>query len=428
LTVFILIASFTALMLVGVPVVWSMGVASLAALSVGDMSLPTAWLAQQTVRGADSISLAAIPLFLFAGGLMNEGGLTRRIMRVAEDAFGRLQGGLGLVNVATALIYGGISGSATADTAAVASIMIPAMEERGYPRDFAAAVTAASGTLGIIVPPSIVMILYGVLTSTSIGGLFVAGIIPGLFICISFMVTSYIVGRRNGFPKVDHRRPAAEVSLDFLKALPALIMPALVLGSIIGGFATATEAAALAVVYAFLVGFGIYRELPVGALWGVAAETVSTTGATMMIMALATPFAWILTVEQVPMLAASWITDLQASHAVTIALVLSVLKLVGFWLDLGPAMIILAPILRPIGLAAGLGQYQIGVLFTLALGIGLFTPPIGTNIYVVCNIAKIDMWTVSRRLVPYWVASVFCLVALACFSELTEWLPRQFGM
>jgi len=205
-------------------------------------------------------------------------------------------------------------------------------------------------------------------------------------------------------------------------------MPALILSAIVGGFATATEAAALAVLYAFFVGVVIYRELPFGALYGIAVDALSTTGAIMIIMAVATPFAWLLTVARVPVEAASWIVDLHASPAMTIVLVLLLLKVVGFWLDLGPALIILAPILHPIARAAGFGVYQTGLLFILTLGIGLFTPPIGTNIFVVCNIARIDMWAVSRRLAPYWAASVVCVICLAVFSPLTEWLPSLFGL
>ncbi len=203
-------------------------------------------------------------------------------------------------------------------------------------------------------------------------------------------------------------------------------MPLLVLGSIVGGIATATEAAALALVYALLVGFFVYRELPARALPGIALEALSTTGAIMMVMAVATPFAWILTVEQVPMAAAGWIVGLHTSPAATIALILALLKVVGFWLDLGPALIILAPILQPIAHAAGFGDYQIGLLFIVTLGVGLFTPPIGTNIFVVCNVAHIDMWAVSRRLMPFWLASLACIVLLAVFPAFTQWLPGAF--
>ncbi|APW39662.1 C4-dicarboxylate ABC transporter permease [Rhodoferax koreense] len=428
MTVAILIGSFSLMLLIGVPIAWCMGVASILAIYFGHLGLPLEWFAQETLRGADAISLAAIPLFLFAGELMNRGGLTVRIMRLAEHVFGRITGGLALVNVATALVYGGISGSATADTGAVGSIMIPEMAKRGYPKAFAAAVTAASGTLGIIGPQSVVLILYGVLTNTSIGGLLVAAILPGTFIAATFMITSYIVARRHGFPRNDAPVNWREIGRDALGALPALLMPALVLGSIIGGIATATEASALAVVYSFLVGIFVYRELPLRSLYSAAAAAAATTGVIMMIMALATPFAWILTVQQVPTDAAAWITGLHTSPLMTIVMVLLLLKVVGFWLDLGPALIILAPILVPIALDAGMTPYQTGIAFTMTLGIGLFTPPIGTNIFVVCNVAKIDMWSVSVWLVPYWIASVVCVAALVAFPWLNDGLPRLFGV
>lgn len=428
MTVAILIGGFLALLLMGIPVVWAMAVATLAAVAASPLHLPLSWFAQQTLHGANSITLSAIPLFLLAGGVMNSGGLTRRIVGVAEAVFGRVRGGLGLANVATCLVYGGISGSATADTGAVAAIMIPAMEARGYPRDFSSAVTAASGTLGIIVPPSVVIILYGVITNTSIGGLFVAGVLPGLLVSAAFMLVSYVIGVRNGFPRLAQSPGLRGFAIDVTAALPALLMPLLILGAIVGGFATATEAAGLAVIYALAVGLLVYRELRIRDLRGIARDALATTGAIMMVMAVATPFAWVLTVERVPMVAASWISGLHASPAVTITLVLVLLKVVGFWLDLGPALVILGPILHPIARTAGFGEYQIGLLFIVTLGIGLFTPPIGTNIFVVCNVARIDMWAVSRRLAPYWAASVACVVLLALAAPLTEWLPHVFGL
>lgn len=423
----LLFGGFFLLLLLGVPVVWSMAAATIIALIFGDVGVPIGWLAQQTIRGADSISLLAIPLFLFAGELMNRGGLTRQIMRVAEHCFGRLRGGLGLVNVATSFVYGGLTGSATADTGAVAKVMIPAMEERGYPKAFAAAVTAASGTLGIIVPPSVVFIIYGVLTNTSIGGMFMAGIIPGVLLALTFMVAAYLVGVREGFPKQDERPTRKEVLHDLRAALPALAMPLLILGSIISGLATSTEAAALAVIYALLVGSLVYRELSWKALWPSVIEAVSTTGGIMIIMAVAVPFSWLLTVEQVPQTVASWIVDLHGGALLNIVLMVLALLLVGLWLDLGPALIILAPILVPIAQAAGLAPYQTGVLFTVCLGVGLFTPPVGTNIFVVCNVAKLGIGEVSRQLVPFWIASGVAIVLLVIFPGLTQWLPTVAG-
>ena len=427
MTVALLIGGFLAALALGVPVVWSLGLSVLLALGFGDLGLPPAWLAQQVFRGADSLTLSSIPLFLFAGGLMNEGGLTRRIMVLAEDVFGRLRGGLGPVNVATAMVYGGISGSATADTGAVGAIMIPAMAERGYPRDFAAAVTAAGGTLGIIIPPSVVMILYGVITGTSIGGLFAAGLLPGLVIGVSFMLAAWLVGRREGFPRLERRPTVGAFLRHLLEASPALVTPLVVLGSMVGGIATATEAAAVAVAWALLVGLLVYRELPLRCLPRLTLETVRTTGAIMIILALATPFSWILTVERVPAAAAALLTGLGSSPASTVAAIIALLLFVGLWLDLGPALVILAPIVKPIGLGAGLGPYQLGLIVTVALGIGLFTPPVGTNIFVVCNIARIGMGPVVRRLVPFWVASTACLALIAVLPPLTEALPRLMG-
>ncbi|TKI05199.1 TRAP transporter large permease [Martelella alba] len=427
MTVLILVVVFLLLLLLGIPIAWAIAGGSIAALVLGDYPMPLAWLAQQTLRGADTSSLIAIPLFLLAGELMNRGGLTRRIMQVAEHVFGHFRGGLGLVNVATAFVYGGLTGSATADTSTVAKVMIPAMESKGYPRDFSAAVTAASGTLGIVVPPSVILLLYGVLTNTSIGGLFVAGVIPGVMLALVFMATAYFIGIRERFPRLEGRFALRVFWRDLLRALPAICMPLFVLGAIVAGFVTATEAAGLSVVYALLVGGLFYRELNWRDLVPAIIESVAITGSVMIIMAVAVPFGWLLTVTQVPHMAAAWIAGLHAGPLATMLLIILVLKVVGFWLDLGPAMIILTPILVPIAKQAGFEPFQIGLIFTLTLGWGLFTPPIGTNIFVVCNVAKIDIGPVSRRLIPFWFATAFAIGLLIFFPAMTGWLPALLG-
>lgn len=427
MTLSVLAGVFIATILLGFPVAWCLGLAASAVIFSGAFPLPPAWLAQQLYRGLDSISLAAIPLFLFAGGVMNEGGLTRRIIAVAEGCFGWMRGGLGPVNVATSMLYGGISGSATADTGAVGAIMIPAMAKRGYPRSFAAAVTAASGTLGIIIPPSVVMIMYGVITNTSIGGLFVAGIIPGLLLGIVMMIAAWYIGVREGYPKSERRFSLRATLCDIWHALPALLMPVIVLGSLMGGFATVTEAAFVSVLWALAVSFVVYRELTWRALLSVAFETIRTTGAIMIVMAVAVPFAWLLTVTQVPRDVAMFMLGTVSSPWLMTLVILALLLFVGLWLDTGPALIILAPIIHPIALKMGMDPFQIGLIFTLGLGIGLFTPPVGTNLFVVCNVGKVNLLELTRAIVPFWLCALLVLVAIAFLPGLTAWLPRQLG-
>ncbi|MEI5678475.1 TRAP transporter large permease [Mesorhizobium sp. CGMCC 1.15528] len=427
MTLLVLFGIFAVTLYTGVPVAWSIAISTLAVIFLGLVPLPPSWFAQQVYGGADSISLAAIPLFLVAGGIMNEGGLTRRIIDLADDLLGWVRGGLGVVNVATCMVYGGITGSATADTGAVGSIMIPAMVERGYPPAFAAAVTAAAGTLGIIIPPSVVMIMYGVLTNTSIGGLFAAGIIPGIMLAVTFMLTAWWIGVREGFPKSDSRPTLRSFATHLVRALPAMLMPIVVLGSMLTGYATTTEAAFVAVVWALIVGGLVYREITWKALWKIGLETVRMTGAIMIIMAVSTPFSWILTVEQIPQWTAGLLTASGAGPTVTILLILLLLTFVGTWADLGPSLIILAPIVHPIGIDAGLAPYQLGLIFTVALGIGLFTPPVGTNIFVVCNVAKVGVNAVTRRLIPFFITSNICLLLIAFVPATTEWLPKLLG-
>jgi tripartite ATP-independent transporter DctM subunit len=423
----VLCVVFLGLMAIGMPIAWALAGACLAVFFSGLMPLPDAWMAQQVFRGADSISLASIPLFLFAGGLMNEGGLTRRIIAVADDCFGWMRGGLGLVNVGTCMIYGGISGSATADTGAVGTIMIPAMKERGYPVPFAAAVTAASGTLGIVIPPSVVMIMYGVITNTSIGGLFAAGIVPGILLAFAFMATAFIIGVRKGFPKSGQRFSVRSLSVNIWRALPALLMPLVVIGSLVGGFATVTEASFVAVVWALLVSVIIYRELTWAGLKQISLETVRSSGAIMIIMAVAVPFAWLLTIAQVPNTVAHFLLGAVSDPTVKVLVILLILLFAGLWLDTGPALVILAPIIHPIAISMGMDPYQIGLIFTIGLGIGLFTPPVGTNLFVVCNVAKLDLWAVTRAIVPFWIASCIILLMVSFIPGLTGWVPDYLG-
>jgi tripartite ATP-independent transporter DctM subunit len=423
----ILCVTFLGLMILGMPIAWALAGASVAVFYSGLFPLPDAWFAQQVYRGMDSISLASIPLFLIAGGIMNEGGLTKRIIAVADECFGWMRGGLGPVNVGTGMIYGGISGSATADTGAVGTIMIPAMKERGYPVEFAAAVTAASGTLGIVLPPSVVMIMYGVITNTSIGGLFAAGILPGLLLGFAFMITAYVVGVRKGFPKSDKRFSVKSLGVNVFKALPALLMPLVVIGALVGGFATVTEASFVAVVWALLVSVIVYRELTWKALLQVSIETVRTSGSIMIIMAVAVPFAWLLTVAQVPNTVANDLLGLVDTPFLKVAVILLILLFAGLWLDTGPALVILAPIIHPIAVKLGLDPYQIGLIFTVGLGIGLFTPPVGTNLFVVCNVAKLDLWGVTKAIVPFWVSSIIVLIMIAYLPWLTTAIPNYVG-
>ncbi|WP_334175570.1 TRAP transporter large permease subunit [Pseudoxanthobacter sp.] len=427
MTLIVLFGVFAVTLYSGVPVAWSIAISTLAVILSGLVPLPPAWFAQQVFGGANSISLAAIPLFLVAGGIMNEGGLTKRIIDLADDLLGWIRGGLGVVNVATCMVYGGITGSATADTGAVGSIMIPAMVKRGYPAAFAAAVTAAAGTLGIIIPPSVVMIMYGVITGTSIGGLFAAGIIPGIMLSVTFMITAWWIGVREGFPKSENKPSVRSFSLHLLRASPAVMMPVVVLGSMLSGLATPTEAAFVAVIWALLVGGLVYREITWASLWKVGEEALKMTGAIMIIMAVSTPFSWVLTVEEVPSWTAGLLAESGAGPVVTVLLIILLLTFVGTWADLGPTLIILAPIVHPIGLAAGLTPYQLGLIFVISGGIGLFTPPVGTNIFVVCNVARIGVREVTRRLWPFFITSNICLLIVAFVPATTEWLPKLFG-
>lgn len=271
------------------------------------------------------------------------------------------------------------------------------------------------------------MIMYGVITGTSIGGLFIAGVLPGILVAAAFMLTAYIIGVREGFPRSATVFAWRRFIYNILKALPALLMPLVVLGSILAGLATVTEAAFVGVAWAWIVAVLIYRELSWTGLKKVSLETLRITGSIMIIMAVATPFSWILTVENVPTMVAELFVGQAENSMVTIGLILVLLLFVGMWLDTGPALVILAPIIHPIGIQVGLTPLQLGLMFTIGLGIGLFTPPVGTNMYVVCNIARLSLGPVVRRLVPFWISSIICLFVVGYVPAVTQMIPNLLG-
>lgn len=409
---------------IGVPISFSLGIAALAMMFVMDVSF--AILVEQAIRGVNSFPLLAIPFFILVGEIMSAGGLARRLVAFAQALVGFIAGGLGQVNVVASMFFGGISGSAVADASAIGGIMIPPMKEQGYTGGHATAITVSSSVIGIIVPPSIPLILYGIVTNTSISQLFIAGIVPGILIGLVLMVTTFLTARR--LPGSARQPFEARVLLtSFRAASLGLVLPILIIGGILGGVFTATEAAVAAVLYALVISLLVYRELRPKDLWPILIRTGRLTGMVLFLLAIATSVAFLLTTAQVPTQIVALTSGISTNPYVVLAIMAAVLLFVGVVMDLTPAMIILAPILTPVAMAVGVPPVYFGVLMSLVLGIGLVTPPVGTVLYVGCAVGKVTMEELLRNMWPFYLALVAVVAAVVAFPDIVLWLPGVAG-
>jgi len=410
--------------ILGVPISYSLGLAAIGMMFVQGAS--PALLVEQAVRGVNSFPLLAIPFFILVGEIMSAGGLARRLVAFAQALVGFISGGLGQVNVAASMFFGGISGSAVADTSAIGGIMIPPMKEQGYTGGHATAITVSSSVIGIIIPPSIPLILFGIVTNTSISQLFVAGIIPGLLIGLALMFTTYLTARR--IPGSARQPFDAKVLLTtFRGALLGLALPLIIIGGILGGVFTATEAAVAAVAYALVVSLLVYRELRIIDLWPILIRTGRLTGMVLFLLAIATSVAFLLTTAQVPGQIVDATSQISTNPYVMLIVVSLVLLLVGVVMDLTPAMIILAPILTPVVVAVGVPPVYFGLVMSLVLGIGLVTPPVGTVLYVGCAVGKVKMEELLRNMWPFYLTLLAVLGLIIAFPDIVLFLPSVAG-
>lgn len=409
----------------GMPIAFSLGVASVAALQFGS-NLPLTLAAQRLFTGTDSFPLMAVPFFMLAGELMECGGISRRLFDFAHALVGFVFGGLAMVAVVAAMFFAGISGAAAADTAAVGAVSIPAMIRKGYPRGFAAAVQAAGGTIGVIIPPSIPMIIFGVVGGVSIGRLFMGGFIPGALIGGGLMVASYFLARRAGYER-ERFRGWGEIARTFFGAVPALLMPLIILGGILGGIFTPTEAAVVAVVYGAGVGFLVYGELRLRDLPRIFAKAAISTSTVMLLIATASIFGWILTAERVPQNVAAHLVTLTDSPAVLYALILACLLVVGTFMETSAALIILTPVFLPVVQQFGIDPVHFGVVMVTALAVGMLTPPLGICLFIACNIAGIQLSEIIRYIAPFLTIMIGLLVLMTYLPEIVLFVPRMVG-
>lgn len=403
--------------LIGVPIAVALGMSASAIFFMeGNVSLIA--VMQRMFNSVDSFPLLAIPFFILAGKLMESGGISRRLIHFANVIFGRVKGGLAIVSIVACSFFAAISGSAAATTAAVGALLIPEMIKRGYEKDFSTAVQAAGGTIGIMIPPSVPMILYGVVAGVSIGDLFIAGIIPGIFIAVSLMILVYIISIKRGYGGGE-RFSLKDFGKAFADAILALLMPVIILGGIYGGIFTPTEAAAVAVVYGLIVGLIIYREIKWKDLSGIFTSSVITSAVILFIIAGASAFGYYLTRERVPREMAEFMLGITDNWIIALLIINLLLLIIGTFLETSAAIIILTPILVPIAEALGIDLVHFGVIMIVNLAIGFITPPVGVNLFVAANIAGTKFEKLVRAVVPFIIIMIVDVIILSFIPELS---------
>ena len=420
---FAMIAAFAVNLILGLPLFLCLLLTALVGFLFIDPNLFFNILPQRFFGGMDIFSLMAIPLFVLAGNLMNSSGMTPRLMRLANALVGHFRGGLGHVNVVAGVFFAGVNGSAAADASALSTLLVPAMEKEGYSRKFAAGLTAGSSLIGPIIPPSIFMILYSSLTNTSVGELFLAGVIPGLVLAVAFMTMNALYARKAGL-QAQHKKPSwAEVFAAVAGASTALVAPILIVAGIVLGLVTPTESGAIIVLYVALIGI-IQRELTLAGFWKSIQETVRLTASIYAIIAAASVVNWLLNYAQV---ASEFATMLQPfSHSPTLMLLVisMIIFICGMVMEEVSVLMLLTPIIAPVALAAGVDPVHLGLIFTLNITIAMITPPMGSCLFIVATISKLSITEMFKGIWPFIAVALSVLYILILFPSLTLWLPR----
>ena len=409
-------------MMLSVPVGVAMGISAAAGIMVGD-TLSLIFLPQALVTGVDSFPIMAVPMFILAGELMGTGGISKRILHVCSVFFGRLPGGLALVAVMSALFFSAVSGSAPATVAAVGTMVIPTMLEKGYSKRFTLGLLATAGCMGVILPPSIPMVLYGVATGSSISGMFMAGFIPGIMVALGLSIYVIYYSNKMGWKSEKGTFSWKEGGRAIWDAKWAFINPIIILGGIYGGFFTPTEAAGVAAVYAFICGVFFYRELNFKRLWESIGKAALTTGTVLIILGAATAFARILTIEQIPTMLANWISGLTDSRLLILLYINIFMLIVGLVIDPTPAMLILSPILLPVATSFGVHPIHFGIIMVINLSIGKITPPIGINLFVASRVGNEKLEVVSRGVLPFVAVMIAILLIVTYVPAISMFLP-----
>ncbi|MFO7725754.1 MAG: TRAP transporter large permease [Oceanipulchritudo sp.] len=424
----IMLVCFVALLCIRLPIAFVLGVSTLVTAMALDYDFISLNLARDMVNGIDSFALLAIPFFILAGEIMGNGGLARRLIDLASLIVGRLPGGLALVNTITCMLFGAISGSAVAAVSSVGGTLIPEMNRKGYDRDFNIALTASAATTGLLIPPSNIMIVYALVAgNVSVAALFFAGILPGIVVGLSIMLVAYVISRMRGFARENdsvERLPRLSVGRTFWGAFPSLLLVIIVLGGILGGIFTATEASAIAVLWALLLTFVFYRELDPADLYRITLSAARTTAVVLFLISCSYAMSRLLTQEQVPQQVSSALLNLTENPLVILLIINVTLLLVGIFMDMTPAVLIFTPIFLPVALSLGIDPVHFGIIMIANLSIGLLTPPVGTCLFVGAGVGKSDIVRVSRAMLPFYIIMVAALLLITFFAPLSMALPN----
>ncbi|CCU81003.1 TRAP-type C4-dicarboxylate transport system,large permease component [Halanaerobium saccharolyticum subsp. saccharolyticum DSM 6643] len=419
-----LILSLFIFILLGLPISFSLGLSSMAYFILNPDFL--IMMPQRIWAGANSSVMVALPLFCMAGMLMNLSGITRKIIDFCSYLVKPFKGGLGEVNVIASMIFGGISGSSVSDTSALGSVLIPEMENRGYSKAFATGVTVGSSTVGMIIPPSIPMIIYSTISNESVGALFLAGLIPGLLIGTTQLFLVHIISRRNNYPIEEGKFEIKEMLKRSVDGILSISMPVFIVLSVSLGVATATESAGVAVLYAVIIGFLVYKKLKLSQFAEVAKETLLTSSTIMVIIAFAYIFIWILAFERIPDNIGNFILSLNISYFWILVFLDILILLVGMFIDVSPALLLLGPILVPVMETLGMDLLQLGAILIVGLGIGLATPPIGMCLNAAAKLSDMSIMEIAKETLPFLACNVLVLILVTFFPQVSLWIPSMF--
>ncbi len=425
--VLILVLSFVVLIGIGVPIAWSIGISGLLTMLPSIAVMPTlTTVAQRMSTGLDSFALLAIPFFILAGQIMNRGGIAHRLIAFAKSLVGSLPGGLAHVNIIASMLFGAISGSAAAAASAIGGFMGPQMEEEGYSKEFGAAVNITSSTTGLVIPPSNILIVYSLASGgASIAALFLAGYVPGILTGLFLMIVAAFWAKRKGFP-TGKRTTLSQLSSTFIKAFPSLLLLVVVIGGIVAGIFTATEASAVAVLYCFLLSL-YYREIKVSDMFSILLSSVGTTSIVMLLIATSISMSWVMSYENIPQQITDLLLNISDNKFVILFIINLILLFVGIFMDMTPAVLIFTPIFLPVVTKLGMDPVHFGIVMVMNLCIGICTPPVGSVLFIGVGVAGTTIQKVIRPLLPLFATMLVALLLTTYIPSLSLWLPSVFG-
>lgn len=417
----ILIGSFIIFLALRFPIAYSLGISSV--LTVIYIGMPVEMVAQNTVKGINAFSLMAVPFFIISGELMSSGGIATRLVNLADSLVGWMRGGLAVVNIVASMFFGGISGSSAADTASLGPILIPMMNKKGYDNEFSTGITCASSVQGMLIPPSHNMVIYAMVAgSVSVGALFLAGFVPGMLLGLFLLVYSLVVSKKRGYPKGD-KFSFKNVFKALKEAVFGLVTVMIVIVGVIGGYFTATEAAGLSVVWAFIVTFFIYKEIPLKEFWNILGRSLKTVSMVMIIIGTSAAFGWLLAYLKVPEMVAGGILSLTQNKILVLLIINAILLVFGMFMDMAAIITITTPILLPIAMHVGMDPVHYGAMMVLNLGIGVLTPPVGTTLFIGSAISGLKIEKLAKSMIPMYGVMLLVLLLITYVPEVVMTLP-----